>query len=767
MTLSYHKRKILKNVLKKYAFRDNLKTSPRSSTDRMLACGACDGSSILPEGTMIKLSNSVSEIRGIGPRYLKYLEKLGIKTIEDLLWYFPFRYEDFSKIKKINELKPEEKCSIIGTVKKINVRRTFRRKMIIIEAIIEDDTGQITAIWFNQTYLLKNILLGVTLSLSGKVKARGKKLILSSPSYEIVSKQELEKEFYQELKHTGRLIPIYSETKGLSSKALRYFIKPLLGLTKNIEDTLPDFILKKHQLIGLEESLNEIHFPSSLLLAKKARKRFIFESLLLSQIYLLKIKRKNALLKTPKINLDIPLLQLFTKSLSFSFTECQRKTIWEIAKNLHQRPMNRLLEGEVGSGKTIVAIAASLLTIKSGYQVAIMAPTEILAKQHFNEFKRFLKPFQAKIALLTSSTTKIYDDELEGKISKQLLNKIIASSNPIILIGTHALIQKNVQFNRLGLIVIDEQHRFGIEQRKKLIAKNANKSETPHLLSMTATPIPRTLALAFYGDLDLSVLNELPKGRKEIITKVIAPKGREKVYNFIRGEIKKGRQAFVVCPRIEETETSNIKAKDLITLSERLNYEVKAVKKEYKKLSEEIFPDLKIAMLHGKMKPKEKEIVMKDFQENKINLLVSTSVIEVGVDIPNASLMIIEGAEHFGLAQLHQFRGRIGRSHYQSYCFLFSESSHGTTTSRLKTLVKCNNGFELAEIDLSLRGPGEFLGTKQSGIPDLVMSSLFDKKFIEKVHKQAQEILQRDPTLKKWPSLLASFQEFTQKTRSF
>lgn len=729
----------------------------------MRACGACDGSSILPGGTMIKLSNSVSEIRGIGSRYLKYLKKLGIETIKDLLWYFPFRYEDFSKIKKINELKPEEKCSIIGTVKKINVRRTFRRKMIIIEAIIEDDTSQITAIWFNQIYLLKNIPLGSTISLSGKVKARGKKLILSSPSYEIISEQKSKKEFYQELKHTGRLIPIYSETKGLSSKALRYFIKPLLGFVQNIKDTLPDFILEKHQLIGLQESLNQIHFPSSLLLAKKAKKRFVFESLLLSQLYLLKIKRKNALLKTPKISLNIPLLQLFTKSLSFSFTECQRKTIWEIAKNLHQRPMNRLLEGEVGSGKTIVAVAASLLTIKSGYQVAVMAPTEILANQHFEKFKDFLKPFQVKIALLTSSTTKIYDDGLEGKISKQLLNKIIASSSPIIVIGTHALIQKNVRFNFLGLIIIDEQHRFGVEQRKKLIAKNANKKEIPHLLSMTATPIPRTLALAFYGDLDLSVLDELPKGRKEIITKVITPKGREKIYSFIRQEINKGRQAFVICPRIEEIETSDIKANDLITLSKRLNYEVKAVKKEYKRLSEKIFPDLKIAMLHGKMKPKEKEIAMKNFQKNKINLLVSTSVIEVGVDIPNASLMIIEGAEHFGLAQLHQFRGRIGRSHYQSYCFLFSESPQESITSRLKILIKCNNGFHLAEMDLSLRGPGEFLGTKQSGIPDLVMSSLLDKKFIEKVHKQAQEILQQDPTLKKWPSLLANFQEFTRK----
>jgi len=712
---------------------------------------------------MIKLSNPVSEIRGIGPRYLKYLEKLGIKTIKDLLWYFPFRYEDFSKIKKINELQPEEKCSIMGSVKKINVRRTYKKKIFIIEAIIEDNTGQIIAIWFNQIYLLKNIPLGAVLSLSGKVKKRGKKLILSSPSYEIISRQKAEEGFYEELKHTGRLIPVYSETKGLSSRALRYFIKPLLKLTYGIKDTLPDFILKKHKLISLQQSLNQIHFPSSLLLAKKAKQRFVFESLLLSQIYLLKRKRKNALLNAPKINLDIPLLQSFTQSLSFPFTECQRKTIWDIANNLHQRPMNRLLEGEVGSGKTIVAIAASLLTVKSNYQVAVMAPTEILAKQHFDKFKDALKPFQVKIALLTSSTTKIYDNGLEGKISKQALNKIITSSDPILVIGTHALIQKNIRFNSLGLIIVDEQHRFGVEQRKKLIAKNANKKEIPHLLSMTATPIPRTLALAFYGDLDLSILDELPKGRKKIITKVVLPKDRKKVYNFIRKEIKKGRQAFVICPRIEETETSDIKSDNLLTLSERLNHEVKAVKKEYEKLTKEIFPDLKIAMLHGKMKPKEKETAMKNFQENRINLLVSTSVIEVGVDIPNASLMIIEGSEHFGLAQLHQFRGRIGRAHYQSYCFLFSESSHSAITNRLKTLVKCNDGFHLAEMDLSLRGPGQFLGTKQSGIPDLVMSSLLNKEFIEKVHEQAKELLKEDSTLKKWPLLLANFQEFSQK----
>jgi len=715
---------------------------------------------------MYKLSDSISEIRGIGPRYLKYFEKLGIKTIKDLLWYFPFRYEDFSKIKKINELQPGEKASIKGVVKKIGLRRSLRKRMFIIEALIEDETGEIAAIWFNQPYLKKNIPVGALISLSGKIASKGKKLTISSPAYEIISYEKTDKNLPQETMHTGRLIPIYSETQGLSSRALRYFIKPLLGLTSNLSETLPDFLLKKYDLMGLSQSLSQIHFPSSLLLAQKARERFVFESLLLSQIYLLKNKRGNSLLKAPKINLDIPLLQKFVNSLPFTLTYCQKRAIWEIAKNLNQSPMNRLLEGEVGSGKTIVSISAALLTIKSKYQVALMAPTEILAQQHYDKFKNFLQGFDVKIALITSSKAKIYDNQLEGDISKKALNKIISSPElhlPIIVIGTHALIQKNIRFHRLGLIIIDEQHRFGVEQRKKLISKNANKSEVPHLLSMTATPIPRTLALTFYGDMDISILDELPKERKKVITKIITPKEANKVYEFIRQEIKKGRQAFVVCPRIEETENLEFKAKDLFDLAAKLNYEVKAVKKEYQKLSRDIFPDLEIAMLHGKMKPKEKEKIMQDFLENKIQILVSTSVIEVGIDIPNASLMIIEGAEHFGLAQLHQFRGRIGRSSYQSFCFLLTESPHQSNASRLKILEKCNDGFRLAEMDLSIRGPGEFLGTKQSGIPDLIMGSLLNQNFIKKIHQEAQEIILQDPSLKKWPVLLASFQEFSQK----
>lgn len=714
----------------------------------------------------LQLSDPVFKVRGVGPRYLKYLNKLGIKTIKDLLWHFPFRYEDFSQIKKIKELQPDETCSLIVTIAKMSLRRSYRKRIFIIEAKASDDTGTIDIIWFNQLYLIKTIPPGTTLSLSGKVKAKGKKLILSSPSFEIISSQRLDEDFFEDLKHTGRLVPIYPETEGLSSRAFRYFIKPLLNTSLNISEYLPDFLLKKKHLLPLKTALNQIHFPVSLTLAQKAKERFIFESLLFSQLYLLKIKKKTSLLPYPKIKLDIKFLKSFVKALPFSLTEAQRKSLWEIAKNLNNQLMNRLLEGEVGSGKTVIALAASLLSLNSQYQVAFMAPTEILARQHFEKFKSFTKNYKVKIALLTSSEAKIYDQEFEGKISKRALNKIINSSLPIIVIGTHALIQKNIHFNKLGLVIVDEQHRFGVEQRKKLLSPNIITKEIPHFLSLSATPIPRTLALVFYGDMDLSILDELPQERKKVITKVVPPKDKEKVYQFIREEVKKGRQIFVICPRIEENEISPFafSAKNLISLAEKINYEVKTVKKEYKKLSEDIFPDLKVNMLHGKMKSQEKEKIMKQFQENKINILVSTSVVEVGIDIPNATVMVIEGAEHFGLAQLHQFRGRVGRFKYQSYCFLFTESSSKTIYSRLESLVKYNNGFKLAEIDLSLRGPGEFLGTKQSGIPDLLMNSLLNKEMIEEVHQVAQNLLLEDYNLKKWPLFSTTFKDFIKQT---
>jgi len=637
--------------------------------------------------------------------------------------------------------------------------------MFIVEAKVADDTGIINVIWFNQSFLLKTLPVGTTVSLSGLVKQKGKQLLLSSPTYEIISQQKLEKNFFKDLKHTGRLVPIYPETKGLTSRTLRYFIQFALKNVSNLNETLPNFLLQKNSLLPLRIALTQIHFPQSLEMAQQAKQRFIYESLLLSQLYLLKMKKKMSLAKAPLVELNIPLLQEFVKSLPFQLTQDQKRALWETAQDMSQKPMNRLLEGEVGSGKTIVAIGASLLVYKSKYQVAVMAPTEILAKQHYENFKKFLQNFHCRIVLLTSSNSLIYDDGLEGNISKKVLTKITASSLPIIIIGTHALIQKQIQFNRLGLVIVDEQHRFGVEQRKALLSKSLHiKEEIPHLLSMTATPIPRTLALAFYGDLDLSIIKEMPQGRKKITTKVVLPQTREKIYQFIRSEINKGRQCFVICPRIEITEINAYnQPTNLLTLAEQLNYEVKAVKKEYEKLAEQIFPDLKVAMLHGKMKSPEKTAIMEAFSQGAIDILVSTSVVEVGVDIPNATIMMIEGAEHFGLAQLHQFRGRVGRSSYQSYCFVFTELNSKNALRRLKLLEKYDDGFKLAEFDLSLRGPGEFLGTKQSGIPDLVMNSLLNKEMIETVHSDALRILNQDTTLKKWPSLLTNFQEFSEK----
>lgn len=714
----------------------------------------------------LKLSDSVSKLPGVGPRYLNYLEKLGINTIKDLLWYFPFRYDDFSKIKKIENLEAGEIASIIGTIKKISLRRSFRKRMFIITAVVEDDTSKIDVIWFNQTYLLKTLKTGTTVSLSGKVKKQGKKLILSSPVYEVISQQKLEKNFYQELKHTGRLVPVYPETKGITSRGIRYLIQKAFKEVSSLKEFLPNEIIKKYNLLSLNTALKQIHFPNNLNLAEKAKERFIFESLFLSQLYLLKLKKQISLLKFPKIKLDIELLKSFAQFLPFELTQDQKKVLWEIAKNLNSRPMNRLLQGEVGSGKTIVAIASSLLVYKSDYQIAYMAPTEILALQVFDKYKTFLKSFKPRIILLTSAGARIFDEGLEGKITKKGVMRIISTGLPAIVIGTHALIQKGIVFEKLGLVIIDEQHRFGVEQRKQLIKETKTK-EIPHVLSMTATPIPRTLALAFYGDLDISIIKELPQGRKKIITKLVLPNQREKVYQFIKTEIAQGRQAFVICPRIEPIiiEPEKIIATNLLSYIEKLNYEVKAVKKEYQKLKEEIFPDLKVEMIHGKMKSKEKEEIMRKFRNNEINILVSTSVVEVGVDIPNASIMMIEGAEHFGLAQLHQFRGRVGRSFYQSYCFLFTESFNKNNLERLKALQKYDDGFRLAEIDLSLRGPGEFLGTKQSGIPDLVMRSLIKKELIEKVYQEVQEIIKKDYSLKNWPLLKEALEEFTEKAR--
>ncbi len=709
----------------------------------------------------MNLSTPIEKLPYIGPVYQKRLKKLGIKNVQDLLYHFPHRYEDFSNVIPISKAKINQPLCIQGKILEIDNSRTWKRGITLTHAIVEDKTGAIKVTWFSQPYLTKTLKPGDMISLAGKISVGKNGIYLSNPAYEKITSPNLT--------HTGRIVPVYQETRGLSSRWLRYIIRSALFQIQNqIKDPLPEKILKEQNLLPISQAIGQIHFPDSEELAQKAKERFSFENLFFIELSVLKQRLKIRSLKAPPIPLSLKFLQRLTKSLPFKLTDSQKKSAWQILKDLEKpRPMNRLLEGDVGSGKTVVAALAGLNAVKSGYQVAFMAPTEVLAKQHFKTVHEMLKDFKVDIGLLTGKEDRFYSKKLDNdfiEISRRKLLEKVEDGKIDILIGTHALIQGKVKFGNLALVIVDEQHRFGVEQRARLV-KVKNSPVIPHLLSMTATPIPRTLALTIYGDLDLSLIDELPKGRKKIITKIIAPKEREKTYKFIRKEVKKGRQVFVICPRIETPETE----KENSTWGD-----VKAVKEEYKKLSEKIFKDLNVGLLHGKMGSKDKERVMKDFKRKKINILVSTSVIEVGIDIPEATIIMIEGAERFGLAQLYQFRGRVGRSSRQSYCFLLTGSeksssiqkdiqASGKTRQRLKALINCKNGFELAEEDLKIRGPGDFMGTRQWGIPDIAMESLKNIRLVEKTRSIAKELLEQDPVLREHPLLLQKVKSFQEK----
>ncbi len=683
----------------------------------------------------MNLFTPIQQVPRVGIKYQKKLNKLGIKTVRDLLFHFPHRYEDFSNIIPIKEVKEGETVCIQGKIIKIENIMTWKKRMVITTAIIEDKSGRISSTWFNQPYLTNTLKEGVFVYLAGKITKSKKKseLYLSNPIHEKISNQE-----DPHTMHTGRIIPIYPTTEGISSRWIRSILKPLLNQLKDeIKDLLPKQIKETTSLLPVGKALKEIHFPSSLKLAEEAKKRFDFQELFLVQLYVLreriKLKREKAF-PIPYNNL----LKKFVDSLPYELTKSQKKCAWEILQDLEKnQPMNRLLEGDVGSGKTVIATMAILNIALSNKQTALMAPTEILAKQHFETIKDLLsskKWRKLNIGLLTSEDCKINN----RKSLKKTFLKKISNGKLDVVIGTHALIQKKVKFERLALVILDEQHRFGVKQRASLCEK---KGPIPHFLSMTATPIPRTLAISVYGDLDLSLLTEMPKGRKKIRTQIVSLKEREGVYRFIESEIKKGRQAFILCPRIEAKNTSTRWSG------------AKAVKEEYSKLSKKIFPNLKIATLHGKMNVKEKEKIMKKFREKKIDILITTSVIEVGIDIPNATVMVIEGAERFGLAQLYQFRGRIGRGEKSSYCFLFTESSEVKSSERLKALVSSKSGFELAEKDLEIRGAGNVFGIKQSGIPDSITKSLTNPFLVEKTRNWAKRIIQHSPDLKKYPLL--------------
>ncbi len=690
----------------------------------------------------------LSDIRGIQTRFLPKLKKLGIETIHDLLFFLPTRYEDFSKIYTIEDLIPNQEATITAEVVSIKSRNTWKRNLYLVEAELQDQTGTIRATWFNQPYI-KNILVpGRRANFAGKIIESKKtgEIYLSNPTYELVSDH-----MRHETRHTGRIIPIYKETKGLTSKGIRFLIQPILKEQIDIPDIIPEAIRKSLGFPNIQEAIHIVHFPDTIEDALLAKRRFAFEDLFLLQLTTLRERMKIAMKKAHTVKEDIPFIKTLLKGLPFELTESQKKSLWEIIKDIERPfPMNRLIEGDVGSGKTVIAGISALLVAKSGLQTAFMAPTEILAQQHYRTLNKLFKNQDVSILLYTGSEAKIrYDAELESILTKQEARRLIENGTASIIIGTHALIQKGVNFKHLAFVIIDEQHRFGVEQRATL---EREKEFAPHFLSMTATPIPRTLALTLFGDLDISLINELPKNRKQIITKAIPDNDREKAHEQIHTEIKKGRQAFVICPRIKPSETLSAREEQLLL--------IKTVTEEYEKLSKYIFKEFSVGMIHGKLSPKEKEQIMKLFAENKIQIIVATSVIEVGVDVPNATIMMIEGADRFGLAQLHQFRGRVGRAEHQSYCFLFSQGNSETTKKRMKAIVEAKNGFELAEYDLRLRGPGEFLGTSQTGMPDIAMKAIQNPDLIKEARALAQKILTANPTLSKYPLLKEKLIQF-------
>lgn len=712
---------------------------------------------------MITLSTELSRIHGLGAQFLEKLHKLHITTVEELLWHFPSRYEDFSKVVPIGDLAVGMSATVAGIVRKVEARRTWRRSMTVVEVLIRDETGVIKAIWFNQPYIQRILRPGVAIHIAGKVSVRDDELYFSNPTFELTRGEPL--------RHTAGLIPIYPETKGLTSKGLRYLVKPILQVLPPLEDFIPAPLRSAEHIPDLTAALRSIHFPETLQDALNAKRRFAFQELFLLQVHNAKTRHALAQSHATSLLVHDNDLETIMRTLPFALTPAQMRCLHEIVNDLKaHRPMNRLLQGDVGSGKTVIALIAALLTAREGHQVAFMAPTEVLARQHYLTIEKLvaplLKEWGIEIGLLLSA--------VKDRAKRQLIAAIQAGMLHI-MVGTHALIEKKVVFHDLALVVIDEQHRFGVSQRAELVGRRPVKAEhasapLPHLLSMSATPIPRTLSLTLFGDLDLSIVDELPKGRKAIVTKIIAPHDRGKAYAFVRGEVRKGRQVFIICPRIQKSDVGDQNSDDTepgiqnpISGIHNLKSgwdDVKAVKEEYERLRTVVFPDLTLQMLHGKLKSKEKEEIMRSFSCGAIQILVSTSVVEVGVDVPNASIMIIEGADRFGLSQLYQFRGRIGRGEHQSYCFLFTDSESGEVQARLHALLTAKNGFELAEKDLEMRGPGEFLGDKQTGIPDIAMQGMADIELIKTTRDAAQKLVARDPELIQHPALKRELEVF-------
>ncbi|MCG2694763.1 ATP-dependent DNA helicase RecG [Candidatus Parcubacteria bacterium] len=692
----------------------------------------------------------------------KAFKKLGLKTVEDLLYYFPSRYGDTTELKNIKDLQVGDKPIIYAKIKSIKSGKGYVKKITMTEAVLEDATGTIQAVWFRQPYIAKMLNEGSFGKFQGTVSERNGKLYIANPEHRHINDIPLgtgDSLFNKE--NTDHFIyPVYPESNGISSKWIYHTVNKIFssGLLDEIEDPIPQEILKKYKLPSIKTSLIWIHTPKKESDALSARKRFAFEEVFFIQ--LLRQKQKTEYQNNPsfKIQKTKEEVEKFINRFPFKLTPAQEKSINQILKDFQSNhAMSRLLEGDVGSGKTAVAattVYAVATTKPNGenvgnLQTAYMAPTEILAKQLFESFIQYFSHLPINVGLITSNGCRKFPSKTNPDswtdISRSQLLKWVGNGEIPILIGTHSLIQKTVKFKNLAYVIIDEQHRFGTNQRRKMANKEQNdetteKNRVPHLLSMSATPIPRTLALTIYGDLDLTLLDQMPTGRKPIITEIVTPDKREKTYDFIKKELESGRQLYIICPRIDEPDPDKAKA-----------LRVKSVKAEAKRLKEEIFPNYEIDILHSKLKPTEKDDVMQDFLENKTNILVATSVVEVGVNVPNATMIIIEGAERFGLAQLHQLRGRIIRSNHQAYCFVFSDTKTKQTLERLKALKNAKNGFELAEFDLNLRGSGELSGKKQWGISDIGMEAIRNIKMVEAARTEAQEIIKKDFKLKNYP----------------
>ena len=659
------------------------------------------------------LEKDIQFIKGVGPNRATLLNKLGIFNLKDLITYFPREHEDRGNIKTIAEVQNGEEALIsafpVGRLNEIRIRKN----LTLCKLIVRDETGSMLLTWYNQSYLKNVFKQNQRYKFFGKVLRKYGTPEMQSPVYE----QE------DSSRNTGKIIPLYPLTYNLTQNTIRKIIENgLKEIDGKLDETLPDYILEKYNLLDYNDAIKQIHFPDTFEMFNKARKRLVFEELFSMQLALLSLKN-NYEIKKPGIKFDKKAkMSDVIDVLPFRLTKAQLRVLEEIDKDMEkEKPMNRLLQGDVGSGKTVVALIAAYKAVKSGYQVVIMAPTAILATQHLETFHDILKDSGIRCELLISGITKKKKEDILNRLKQGEID---------ILIGTHAVLEENVVFNKLGLVVTDEQHRFGVRQRSIIV----EKGENPDVLVMTATPIPRTLALILYGDLDISIIDELPPNRKKIETYAVTKGMSARVNNFIEKNIKEGRQCYVVCPLVEENEEINAKS-------------VMEIYEEYKT---KIFPQYRVEYLHGKMKPKEKDSIMEEFKNGNIDILVSTTVIEVGVNVPNSNIMVIENAERFGLAQLHQLRGRVGRGEYQSYCILKYQGNSEIIRERMKVISSTNDGFVISEKDLELRGSGEFFGTRQHGIPEFKIANLFeDINILKLVQSIALSIIDKDPFLEK------------------